>query len=87
MVNLVFIDVLVVVIVMSFYMLDNILGYWLFGWIMCGVWIFFDYGMMFVLVFIFCIIFIDWFWVVSWFIYYKLYNNIKKVIGMVVGVW
>lgn len=86
-VNLAFTDVLVAVTAMSFYTLDNILGYWPFGRIMCGVWIFFDYGMTFVSVFTLCIISIDRFWAVSWPIHYKSHNNTKKAIGMVAGVW
>lgn len=86
-VNLALTDVLVAVTAMSFYTLDNILGYWPFGRIMCGVWIFFDYGMTFVSVFTLCIISIDRFWAVSWPIHYKSHNNTKKAIGMVAGVW
>ena len=86
-VNLALTDVLVAVTAVSFYTLDNILGYWPFGRIMCGVWIFFDYGMTFVSVFTLCIISIDRFWAVSWPVHYKSHHNKKKALGMITGVW
>ena len=51
MVNLAVTDVSVAVTAMSFYTFDVLLGYWPFGEFMCGVWIFFDYGMTFASVF------------------------------------
>ncbi|XP_062571650.1 muscarinic acetylcholine receptor M2-like [Saccostrea cucullata] len=86
-VNLALTDVLVAVTAMSFYTLDNILGYWPFGRIMCGVWIFFDYGMTFASVFTLCIISIDRFWAVNWPIHYKSHHNKKKALGMICGAW
>ncbi|XP_061175915.1 alpha-2B adrenergic receptor-like [Saccostrea echinata] len=86
-VNLALTDVSVAVTAMSFYTLDNILGYWPFGRIMCGVWIFFDYGMTFASVFTLCIISIDRFWAVNWPIHYKSHHNKKKALGMICGVW
>ncbi len=50
-VNLAVTDVSVAVTAMSFYTFDVLLGYWPFGEFMCGVWIFFDYGMTFASVF------------------------------------
>ena len=51
MVNLAITDVSVAIFAMSFYTFDVLLGYWPFGEFMCGVWIFFDYGMTFASVF------------------------------------
>lgn len=86
-VNLALTDVLVAVTAVSFYTLDNILGYWPFGRIMCGLWIFFDYGMTFVSVFTLCIISVDRFWAVSWPVHYRSHHNKKKALGMITGVW
>lgn len=86
-VNLALTDILVAITAMAFYTLDNILGYWPFGRIMCGVWIFFDYGMTFVSVFTLCIISMDRFWAVNWPIHYKSHHNKKKALGMITAVW
>ena len=51
MLNLAVTDVSVGLTAMSFYTFDVLLGYWPFGDFMCGVWIFFDYGLTFTSVF------------------------------------
>ncbi len=58
-VNLAVTDVSVAVFAMSFYTFDVLLGRWPFGEFMCGVWIFFDYGMTFASVFTLVAISVD----------------------------
>lgn len=43
-VNLAVTDVAVAVTAMSFKATHTVLGHWPFGEILCGIWIFFDYG-------------------------------------------
>ena len=58
-INLGMTDFLVALTAMSFYSFDIMLGYWPFGEVMCGVWIFFDYGMTFSSVFTLMVISVD----------------------------
>jgi hypothetical protein len=62
-VNLAVTDLGVAVTAMSFYTVDVVLGYCPFGDVMCGVWIFCDYGMTFASVFTLIVISLDRFWV------------------------
>lgn len=51
-VNLAITDVAVAVTAMSFMATHTVLGYWPFGEILCAVWIFFDYGNYFRIIFL-----------------------------------
>ncbi|KAK3101116.1 hypothetical protein FSP39_001063 [Pinctada imbricata] len=62
-VNLAVTDLAVALTAMSFATLNIVLGHWPFGGFMCGVWIFFDYGMTFASVFTLIVISVDRFWV------------------------
>lgn len=86
-INLALTDLLVAITGMFFYTVDTVLGYWPFGQFMCGVWIFFDYGMTFASVFTLLVISIDRFWSVSWSLHYRRNNNKKKCVIAIAIVW
>ena len=86
-INLAITDILVAVTGMSFYTTNNILGYWPFGEFLCGVWIFFDYGMTFASVFTLIVISIDRFWSVTWSVHYRAHHNKKKCLRLIMAVW
>ena len=86
-VNLAITDLAVAVMAMSFHTTDNMLGYWPFGGFLCGVWIFFDYGMTFVSVFTLILISVDRFWSVTWSVHYRRYHSKKKSIMAIVFIW
>ena len=85
--NLAVTDVSVAVFAMWFYTCDVLLGYWPFGQFLCGVWIFFDYGMTFASVFTLVAISVDRMWSVMWSLHYRNHNNRKKVALSLVVVW
>ena len=74
-VNLAVTDISVAVLAMSPYTVENTLGYWPFGPIICSVWIFFDYGMTFVSVFTLLAISVDRMWAVCWPVHYRTHKN------------
>ncbi|KAI0234973.1 Muscarinic acetylcholine receptor M3, partial [Lamellibrachia satsuma] len=76
--NLAITDVCVAVTAMSFYTFDIVLGWWPFGEVMCGIWIFFDYGMTFASVFTLVAISVDRFWSVQWSVNYRQHNTMRK---------
>ena len=86
-VNLAITDLAVAVTAMSFHTTDNMLGYWPFGGFLCGVWIFFDYGMTFVSVFTLILISVDRFWSVTWSVHYRRHHSKKKSIIAIVFIW
>ncbi|XP_050409341.2 alpha-1A adrenergic receptor-like, partial [Patella vulgata] len=86
-VNLAVTDIGVASTAMSFYTIDNILGYWPFGEFMCGLWIFCDYGMTFASVFTLLVISVDRFWSVSWSVHYRANHNKRKSIIAIIAVW
>lgn len=83
--NLAVTDFLVAITAMTFYTIDTLLGYWPFGKVMCGVWIYFDFAMTFSSVFTLVAISIDRFWCVTWAIHYKMHNNRFRT-GIFLGV-
>ncbi|XP_052806364.1 alpha-1A adrenergic receptor-like [Mya arenaria] len=85
--NLAVTDFLVAITAMTFYTLDTLLGYWPFGRIMCGVWIYFDFAMTFASVFTLVAISVDRFWCVTWPIHYKKYNNRFRTVMILIFVW
>ena len=86
-VNLAITDFAVAVTAMSFHATDNVLGYWPFGEILCGMWIFFDYGMTFVSVFTLILISVDRFWSVTWSVHYRRYHKKKRAIIAIICMW
>ncbi|XP_067685354.1 alpha-2A adrenergic receptor-like [Haliotis asinina] len=86
-VNLAITDVLVALTAMSLYTTDNILGHWPLGEFMCGLWIFFDYGMTFASVFTLVVISVDRFWSVQWSIHYRHHHNKRKTIVLIGLIW
>ena len=86
-VNLAVTDFAVAVTAMSFHTTDNILGYWPFGAFLCGVWIFFDYGMTFVSVFTLILISLDRFWSVTWSNHYRIYHSKRKCLVSIACIW
>ena len=86
-INLAVTDLLVAVMAMSFYTFDVLLGYWPFGEFMCGIWIFFDYGMTFASVFTLVAISADRYWSVAWYLHYRNHNSRKKTVIAIVIVW
>ena len=86
-VNLAVTDFAVAATAMSFHTTDNILGYWPFGGFLCGVWIFFDYGMTFVSVFTLILISVDRFWSVTWSVHYRQYHSKRKSITAIISIW
>ena len=86
-VNLAVTDLAVAVTAMSFHTTDSALGYWPFGEFLCGVWIFFDYGMTFVSVFTLILISIDRFWSVTWSIHYRHYHSKRKCVIAIISMW
>ncbi|XP_060063808.1 beta-3 adrenergic receptor-like [Ylistrum balloti] len=86
-INLAITDISVAVCAMSFYTTNTVLGYWPFGSFLCGVWIFFDYGMTFASVFTLIVISIDRFWSVTWSVHYRAHHNKRKCIRLIIAVW
>ncbi|XP_046563713.1 muscarinic acetylcholine receptor M2-like [Haliotis rubra] len=86
-VNLAITDVLVALTAMSLYTTDNILGHWPLGEFMCGLWIFFDYGMTFASVFTLVVISVDRFWSVQWSIHYRHHHNKRKTMVLIGLIW
>ena len=86
-VNLAITDLAVAVTAMSFHTTDNVLGYWPFGEFLCGVWIFFDYGMTFVSVFTLILISVDRFWSVTWSVHYRRYHSRRKSVISIMCIW
>ena len=86
-VNLAITDFAVAVTAMSFHTTDNVLGYWPFGEILCGVWIFFDYGMTFVSVFTLILISVDRFWSVTWSLHHRRHHSRKRAIVAILCMW
>ncbi|CAD5120009.1 DgyrCDS8592 [Dimorphilus gyrociliatus] len=86
-INLAITDAAVALTAMSFYTFDVILGYWPFGEFMCGVWIFFDYGMTFASVFTLVSISVDRLWAVKRPIQYKQHSTKKRVIYIIIVCW
>ncbi|KAK7102785.1 hypothetical protein V1264_020964 [Littorina saxatilis] len=86
-VNLAVTDILVALLAMSFYTTENMLGYWPFGEFMCGVWIFFDYGMTFASVFTLIAISVDRFWAVKWSMHYRSNKTKKKTFLGIALTW
>lgn len=85
--NLALTDVLVALMAMSFYTFDVLLGYWPFGQVLCGVWIFFDYGMTFASVFTLVAISLDRLWSVAWSLHYRTHNTTRKTLYIILTVW
>ena len=85
--NLAVTDFSVAITAMTFYTIDTVLGYWPFGSIMCGVWIYFDFAMTFASVFTLVAISIDRFWCVTWAIHYKMHNNRSKTMIILGVIW
>ena len=85
--NLAVTDFLVACSAMSFYTFDVLLGYWPFGEVLCGFWIFFDYGMTFASVFTLVAISLDRNWSVTWSIHYRTHNTKKKTILVIIAIW
>ncbi|XP_033746495.1 muscarinic acetylcholine receptor M3-like [Pecten maximus] len=86
-INLAITDISVAVCAMSLYTTNTVLGYWPFGSFLCGVWIFFDYGMTFASVFTLLVISIDRFWSVTWSVHYRAHHNKRKCIRLIIAVW
>lgn len=85
--NLAVTDFLVAVTAMTFYTIDTLLGYWPFGYVMCGLWIYFDFAMTFASVFTLVAISIDRFWCVTWAVHYRMYNNKTKTVIILALIW
>lgn len=85
--NLAVTDFLVAITAMTFYTIDTLLGYWPFGYIMCGVWIYFDFAMTFASVFTLVAISIDRFWCVTWAIHYRMHNNRSRTAIILAVIW
>jgi hypothetical protein len=85
--NLAVTDFSVAITAMTFYTLDTLLGYWPFGTIMCGVWIYFDFAMTFASVFTLVAISVDRFWCVTWAIHYRMHNNKNKTAFVIGIIW
>lgn len=85
--NLAVTDFLVAITAMTFYTIDTLLGYWPFGQIMCGVWIYFDFAMTFASVFTLVAISIDRFWCVTWAIHYRMHNNQTRTTIILGVIW
>lgn len=85
--NLAITDFLVAVTAMTFYTIDTLFGYWPFGIVMCGVWIFFDFALTFASVFTVVAISIDRLWSVTWANHYRTHNTRRKTVIILVIVW
>lgn len=86
-VNLAVTDLTVAATAMSFYTADTLFGYWPFGEVLCGLWIFNDYGMTFASVFTIIVISFDRFWAVTWPNHYKTNNTRKKCFLFIAIIW
>ncbi|KAL3836964.1 hypothetical protein ACJMK2_022366 [Sinanodonta woodiana] len=78
--NLAVTDFLVAITAMTFYTINTLLGYWPFGMVMCGVWIYFDFAMTFSSVFTIVAISIDRWWSVTWPNQYRFRNTPLKTL-------
>lgn len=85
--NLAVTDLAVAVTAMSFFTIDILLGYWPFGKVLCGIWVFFDYGMTFASVFTLTAISLDRLWSVTWSLHYRNHNSKKKTLVAIGVVW
>ncbi|KAL4228548.1 7 transmembrane receptor (rhodopsin) [Mactra antiquata] len=85
--NLAVTDFLVAITAMTFYTIDTLLGYWPFGYVMCGLWIYFDFAMTFASVFTLVAISIDRFWCVTWAVHYRRYNSKTKTAIILAVIW
>lgn len=86
-VNLALTDIMVALTAMTFYSTETTLGYWPFGEFMCGVWIFFDYGMTFASVFNLLVISVDRLWSVMWSVHYHVHRTKKTTAITIAGIW
>lgn len=86
-VNLAVTDFLVALFAMSFYTIDTLLGYWPFGVIVCGFWIYIDYAMTFASVFTIVAISLDRYWSVTWAVQYNNTNGKKKNLIILSIIW
>lgn len=85
--NLAVTDFLVAITAMTFYTVKTLLGYWPFGYIMCSVWIYFDYAMTLASVLTLVAISVDRFCGVTWVIYYKMHNNYSRTVKILGIIW
>ena len=85
--NLALTDLLVACLAMTFYTVDVLVGYWPFGEFMCGVWIFFDYGMTFASVFTLVAISADRYWSVAWALHYRNHSSRRKTLYTILVTW
>jgi len=85
--NLAVTDFLVAITAMTFYTIDTLLGFWPFGKLMCGVWIYFDFAMTFASVFTLVAISINRFWSVTWFVHYKTHNTRARTVFILLVIW
>lgn len=85
--NLAVTDFLVAITAMTFYTIDTLFGYWPFGEIMCGIWIYFDFAMTFASVFTLVAISVDRFWCCTWAVHYRIHNNKIKTAIVLAIIW
>nr|KAG5693246.1 hypothetical protein BaRGS_000828 [Batillaria attramentaria]KAG5695637.1 hypothetical protein BaRGS_029127 [Batillaria attramentaria] len=86
-VNLAITDVSVGLVAMTFFAAFNILQEWPFGEFLCGLWIFFDFGMTFASIFTLLAISLDRYWSVLWSNHYRIHHNRRMAIIATVTIW
>lgn len=85
--NLALADTLVAITAMDFYTINVVYGYWPFGKILCGIWVVFDYNLVFVSSWSLAAIAFDRMWSIKWSIHYRQHNNMRKATGFVIAIW
>ncbi len=85
--NLAVTDVLISVTAIPFYIVSYTLNYWPLGQIVCGLWIFCDWGMTFASMYTLVAISIDRYWASCWSIHYRTHNTRRRTISIILLVW
>jgi len=85
--NLAFADMLVAITAMDFYTVNVMYGYWPFGKILCGIWVVFDYDLVFASCYTLAAIAVDRMWSIKWSIHYRQHNSMRKAIAFILCIW
>nr|KAG5708714.1 hypothetical protein BaRGS_034931 [Batillaria attramentaria] len=73
--------------VAGFFAVFNILQTWPFGRVLCGIWIFCDFGMTLASIFTLLAISVHRYWSVYWGFQYRLHNSRRKAVIATVLIW
>lgn len=71
----------------SFYAMDLLFGCWPFSELLCGVWIFFDWGMTFLSIFTLMAVSLDRYWAACYSVHYRANNTRCKNVVILSLTW